>query len=190
VANKRQTKGTVVALAEQLIAGTNKHLANMTQVPLAGGSFTPAQVVEKLQALANLRRDVDASKASTKAKLAVEKTEVPALRTFLGALVTFIKAAFGNQPDVLADFGLHPPKTRATQTAEAKMAAAEKRKATRAARHTMSAKKKSAIKGAVTGIQVTPIASPQPAATAPSSPAAPATSTGTTATAPTPPRTA
>src|SRR5690349_1079478 len=158
VATKKQTKGTVVALAEQLIAGTNKHLANMTQVLLAGGSFTPAQVVEKLQTLVNLRHDVDATKASTKAKLAGEKTEMPALRTFMGALVTFIKAAFGNRPDVLADFGLHPPKTRTPQTAEAKTAAAEKRKATRAARHTMSAKQKSAIKGAVTGIQVTPTA--------------------------------
>ena len=189
VANKKQTKGTVVALAEQLIAGTNKHLANMTQVLLAGGSFTPAQIVEKLQALVNLRHDVDATKASTKAKLAVEKAEMPALRTVMGALVTFIKAAFGNQPDVLADFGIHP-KTRAPQTAEAKTAAAQKRKATRVARHTMGTKQKSAIKGAVTGIHVTPITSPQPAATEPSSPAAPATSTGTTAAAPAPPRTA
>lgn len=43
MANKKQTKGAVVALAQQLIAGTNKHLANMMQV-LLEGSFTPAQV--------------------------------------------------------------------------------------------------------------------------------------------------
>jgi hypothetical protein len=179
MATKAQGKGTVVGLAEQLIAGTNKHLANMAQVMLVGGSFTPAQVTERLQALVNLRHDVDAAKALTKAKLAVEKANTPALRTFMDALMTFVKAAFGSEPDVLADFGLHP-KARTQPTVEAKTAAATKRKATRAARHTTGPKKKLSVKGAVTGIVVTPITSGQPVATAPSGPSAPATSTGTT----------
>ncbi len=38
------TKTKVADLAVQLIAGTDKHLANVTQVMLTGGSFTPAQV--------------------------------------------------------------------------------------------------------------------------------------------------
>jgi len=188
VASNKQSKGTVVALAQQLIAGTTKHLANTTQVMLAGSSFTPAQIIEKLQNLVNLRRDVDAAKASSQAKLVVETTQMPALRTFTGTLVTFIKAAYANQPDVLADFGLHP-KARTPLTAEAKTAAAAKRKATRAARHTMGAVQKKSVKGAVTGITVTPVTAtaPQPAPAAPSSPTTPATSTGPTAV-PTPPR--
>ncbi|MDP9000698.1 MAG: hypothetical protein M3O46_11365 [Myxococcota bacterium] len=181
MATKLNIKGNVVALAQQLIAGTNKHLANTAQVMLVGGSFTPAQVTEKLQALVKLRNDVDAAKASTKARLAVEKTDMPALRVFMDAFVSFVKAGFGTAPDVLADFGLHP-KARTPLTAEAKTAAAAKRKATRAARHTTGAKKKKSVKGAVTGIIVTPITSEQPVVTtAPSSPSAPATSTGTTA---------
>jgi hypothetical protein len=177
---KVRGKGTVVALAEQLIAGTNKHLANTTQVMVASGSFTPAQVTAQLQALVNLRNDVDAAKASIKAKLAAEKTDMPALRIFMDAFVTFVKAAFSKSPDVLADFGLHP-KARATLTVEAKTAAAAKRKATRAARHTMGSKQKKGVKGAVTGVVVTPITAAPPIATVPSSPSAPATSTGTTA---------
>jgi len=180
MATKTKGKGTVVALAEQLIAGTSKHLANVSQVMLAGGSFTPAQVTAQLQALVNLRTDVDAAKASTKAKLAVEKADMPAQRIFMNAFVTFVKAAFGTAPDVLADFGLHP-KARTPLTAEAKTAAAAKRKATRAARHTTGAKQKKSVKGAVTGILVTPITAGQPVATAPSGPSASATSTGTTA---------
>jgi hypothetical protein len=180
MATKAQGKGMVVGLAEQLIAGTNKHLANVTQVMLAGGSFTPAQVTERLQELVNLRNDVDAAKASTKAKLAAEKANMPALRTHMDALVTFVKAAFGNAPDVLADFGLHP-KARTPLTVEAKTAAAAKRKATRAARHTTGPKKKLSIKGDVAGIAIVPITSGQPVATAPSGPSAPAASTGTTA---------
>jgi hypothetical protein len=180
MATKTQGKGTVVGLAEQLIAGTKKHLANVTQVMLAGGSFTPAQVTERLQELVNLRNDVDAAKASTKAKLAAEKANMPALRTHMDALVTFVKAAFGNAPDVLADFGLHP-KARTPLTVEAKTAAAAKRKATRAARHTTGPKKKLSVTGDVTGIVVTPITSGPPVATAPSVPSAPAPSLGATA---------
>jgi hypothetical protein len=163
----------VVDLAQKLIAGTNKHLASTTQIMLAGSSFTPAQVTERLQALVNLRRDVETANASTKAKLAVEQANLPALRVFLDAMVTFVKAAFGNAPDVLADFGLHP-KATTPLTVEAKAAAAAKRKATRAARHTMGAKQKKSVKGAVTGIVVTPIAAAQPVSAAPTSPSAPA----------------
>ena len=147
---------------------------------LVGGSFTPAQVTAQLQALVNLCNDEDVAKASTKAKLAVEKADMPSLRIFMNAFVTFVKAAFGTAPDVLADFGLHP-KARTPLTAEAKTAAAAKRKATRAARHTTGAKQKKSVKGAVTGILVTPITAGQPVATAPSGPSASATSTGTTA---------
>jgi hypothetical protein len=183
MATKTQGKGTVVALAEQLIAGTNKHLANTAQVLVAGQSRSPAQVTAELQALVNLRNDVEAAKASTKAKLAAETADMPARRIFMNAFVTFVKAAFGTAPDVLADFGLHP-KTRTPLTVEAKTAAAAKRKATRAARHTTSAKQKKGVKGAVTGIVVTPITAGQSVATAAGSASAPATSTGTTAATP------
>ena len=186
MATKVKGKATVVAFANELIAGTSKHFASTTQVTFAGGSFTPAQITAQLQALVNLRNDVDTAKAATKARLAAEKADTPALRTLMGAFVTYVKAVFGNQPEVLADFGIHP-KARAQLTAEAKTAAAAKRKATRAARHTMGAKQKKGVKGAVTGIVVTPVSATQPAAAAPTNPSAPATSTGTTA-ATTPPR--
>ena len=70
----------------QLIAGTDKHLSSVTQVMLTGGSFTRAQVTRQLQALVKLRDDVDAAKASTKARLALEKAEAPALRTLHGCV--------------------------------------------------------------------------------------------------------
>ena len=182
---KAQGKRSVAALAEQLIAGTNKHLANTAQVMVAGQSLSPAQVTGKLQTLVTLRSDVNAARASTKAKVAVEKADMPSLRIFMDAFVTFVKAAYGNQPDVLADFGVHP-KARAPLTVEAKAAAAAKRDATRKARHTMGSRQKKDVKGAVTGIVVTPVTAAQPIASAtPTSPNAPATSTGATAT-PTP----
>jgi hypothetical protein len=184
MATKDKGKGQVVALAKQLIAGTGKRLAKGTQVSFAGGSFTPDQITSQLQSIVNLRTDVDAAKATARAKLAAETTAMPALRTFMSAYVSFIKVAYGTAPDAIADFGINP-KTRAQLTVEAKAAAAAKRKATRAARHTMGSKQKLGVKGDVTGITVTPITATQPTVAAPSavpsSPGAPATSTGTTA---------
>jgi hypothetical protein len=177
---KNQQKGNVIALAEQLIAGTNKHLATLSEMKVASGSYTPSQVTAQLQAFATLRKDVDAAKASTKAKLAAEKVEMPARRTFLDAYVSFVKAAFSKSPDVLADFGLQPKKARASLTVEQKAAAAAKRKSTRAARHVMGSKQRKLVSGDVTGVVVTPVtAAKQPVTTtAPASPTAPATSMG------------
>ncbi|MDP8998521.1 MAG: hypothetical protein M3O46_00235 [Myxococcota bacterium] len=157
MATKAKGKASVVVLAQHLIAGTNKHLANTTQVMLSrGASFTPAQITTFLQTIVNLRSDVDTAKAATKAKVAAEKADMPSLRILMDAFVTFVKAAYGSAPDVLADFGLNP-KARTPLTVEVKAAAAVKRKATRVARHTMSAKQKKGVKGAVTGIVVTPV---------------------------------
>ena len=105
---KKNSKGQVAAVAKQLIAGAEKHLTGVTQVPLAGGSYTLAQITSTLQSLVNLRADVDASKASTRAKIANEATQMPALRAFLSAIESFVKGAFGPSPDVLADFGIIP----------------------------------------------------------------------------------
>jgi hypothetical protein len=183
MATKTTGKGTVAALAEQLIAGTNKHLTSTTQVLLVGVSYTPAQVTQQLQTLVNLRSSVDAAKATVQAKLAAEKAQMPALSTFMGALVSYVKASFGNAPDVLADFGLHP-KARAQPTVQAKTAAAAKRKATRAARHTTGPKQKLSVKGDVQSIVVTPILAGQPVAAVSGSTSAPATSAGATAATP------
>jgi hypothetical protein len=92
-----------------------------------------------------------------------------------------VKATFGSSPDVLADFGL-APKARAQVTVEAKAVAAAKRKATRAARHTMGPKQKKGITGVVPDAIVIPTRASAPVvtttATATSSPAAPAVSVG------------
>ena len=155
-----------------------------------GESLTPAQVVEKLQALVDLRTAVDAAKASTKAKLAKEQTLAPSLRTFLDAYVMFVKSAHQNSPDVLADFGVHP-KARAAQTVESKTAAIAKRASTRAARGTLGSKQRLAIKGDVIGVTSTPVVATQPAGTpptAPKDPSPPATS-GSATVPPAPPHT-
>ncbi len=175
-----KNKSTVVDHAKQLIAGTSKHLGNVAQVKFTGGSYTPAEITSKLELIVSLREGVDAAKATTKARLAAEKADMPALHTFIGALVTFVKATYGDMPEVLTDFGIHP-KTRAPPTVHTKAAATAKRAATRVARNTMGPKKKAGIKGDVTGVNIVPVTTTQPTVSTPNSPNTGATSTGATA---------
>ena len=61
LATSKNGKGQVVVVAKQLIAGTGKHLSSATPVAFAGGSFTGDQITSKLQALVDLRSEVDAA---------------------------------------------------------------------------------------------------------------------------------
>jgi hypothetical protein len=171
-------------LATQLITGTAKHLASSGQLLLASGSFTPAEVTAQLQAIVNLRAEVDTAKASTQAKLAALDAQMPAHRVFMDAFVSFVKAAFGNSPEVLADFGLKPKKAATPLTVEAKAAANAKRAATRAARHVMGAQQRKDVVGNVTGVVVTPVTAPTTQPAQPQPVATTATSNGTSAPAP------
>lgn len=163
MANKKG-KETAAGLAEMLIAGIQKHLAN-AQLVFAGGTFTAAQVTTELQELVDLRAGVNAARAATTVKVAAETAKAPALRAFMSALVECVRVQFGTQADVIVDFGIPPKKTATPLTVEQKTAAAAKSKATRAARGTMSAKAKKGIKGAVVGVVVTPIVAGAPVAT-------------------------
>jgi len=146
-----------------LIVGVTKPLGSSTQVPLLGSSYTPAELTTKLQQVVSIQSDVDATKALVKTKLSAQETSMTSLRPLMGALVTYAKAAFGGQPVALADFGIHP-KARTPLTVKAKAAATTMRAATRAARGTMGAVQKKAVKGDVTGVTITPTTAPQPVA--------------------------
>ena len=134
--------GTNVNLAKQLVAGATKRFSTASSLTFGNGTFTPAQVEAFLKTLIDLRSAVDDAKAATKAKINAEAAQAPSLRSQMAAFVAFVKATFGSSPDALADFGLKPKKTRAPLTIEQKAAAAAKRAATRAARHTMGSRQK------------------------------------------------
>jgi hypothetical protein len=171
------TKSREASLAESLIAGTKKHFSAASSLAFEGGTFTPAQVEASLQTLADLRSAVDDAKAAAKTKIAAELAQAPALRSHMAAFVSFVRATFGNSPDVLADFGLAPKKAKKQPTAEEKAAASAKRKATRAARSTMGRVQKSKVRGDVTGITVTPITAAKPVVQPPAT-SAPTQGTG------------
>jgi len=145
-------KKTEAEHARRLIAGFQKHLSNSSSLMLESGTYTPAQIESFLQTLIDLHARVDDAKTATKAKLAELSAEAPLLRSRMAALKAFVKTAFSKSPDVLADFGIQPKKASTPLTIEKKAAAAAKRKATRAMRHTMGAKQKRETKGTITTI--------------------------------------
>lgn len=180
------TKSNTTVRAQQLLAGTKvKYPNGSDKLSFGGADYTVDQVEAKLQSVVDLRAAVESAKAVTKTKLAAEQAQWPALLLFLSAYVAFLKAAFGNAPDALAIFGLPPKKVRTPPTAEQTAAAVAKRAATREARQTTGPVAKLAIKGDVTGVVVTPIKAPKPAAAppAPTEPSpAPVPPTGASAT--------
>jgi len=161
MATNTKSKAQVVTRAQSLIAGVNKHLSTVTSVTIAGQSLTPAQIVQSLQTLVDLRTAVLAAQASAKAKVSAETTQSPPLRALMSVFTAYVRASYLASPEVLADFGLQT-KSRAPLTTEAQTAAVAKRAATRAARHTMGSQQRKGVKGNVTGVTVTPIVATHP----------------------------
>ena len=162
------TKSSRVSRANDLIDGTKKHFPNASDpLEFGGAKYTVAQVLAMLQSIVDLRDAVDASKATTKAKLADEHSQSPPLVAVMSGYTSFVRSRFGNSPEALNDFGLAPPKPRAPKTTEEKAVAAAKRDATRKARHTMGPKQKKDIPGNVSAeLVVTPMSN-EPAKPAP-----------------------
>jgi len=176
----KKTKQNETARAQQLIAGLQKHFANVASLTFASASHTTAEITSGLQTLVNLRKAVDDAKAASKAKLAAEAAQAPALLARMDDFASFVKVTFAKSPDVLADFGLKPKKVPTPLTAEQKAAAKAKRDATRKARGTRGSRQKKSVKGAVAGVVITPIDGAGKPVESPNAPVAPANAGSTT----------
>jgi hypothetical protein len=161
MAIKKANKTNTAAGAEALSEGTTKHFPNASQsLQFGGETYTVTQVQNNLGQIAALRTATLDAQASAKAKVATETAQMPPLLLFMAAYVAFVKATFGQAPDVLADFGQVPKKVRKPLTVQQQAAAKAKREATRAARGTKGSVQKKEITGNVVGVTVTPITAP------------------------------
>jgi hypothetical protein len=169
-------KSNEASRVRQLITGTNKHFPNGSQQLTVGGvAYTVTALTALLQSFVDSRDAVDAAKAAASAKIAAENARAPSLRGVVSAFVAYVRATYGNSPDVLVDFGLSLHKARTPLTADQKAAAVAKTAATRAARHVMGKNQRKAVKAPVqVTITSTPLADPLPIASPPAAPVAPA----------------
>lgn len=175
----KSTKAAALALVQALIAGTKKHFPNGS-FTLGNVAYTTATLIQALESLANAIVALNAAQASARdAKAALSTTDAkvaPIIRDYK----RYVLAAFGNATQQLADFGMQPPKARTPLDSEKQAAAAAKARATRKARGTTSKKQKLAVKGDVTGVQITPITAAGPAPSPSAQPAPAASSAPTT----------
>src|ERR1019366_6620483 len=147
------------------IVGVRKQYATTPTIVLDGVSFTPATIVQALQA------SIDAADATTAAAAAFHKGAAAAptaatavfhkavaaeqaasfeADTVYKGLRTLVTSQFKTSPDTLAAFGFTLPARREPDAATV-ASGVEKNKATRTARHTMGKRQKAGIKGTVAG---------------------------------------
>jgi hypothetical protein len=156
-ASGKSTKRSRTARAVRLVEGARKHYESGEILRYASAQRTREEVTARLQALIDLRGEVEAAKAALAAKLHEEETLAPALCKDMDAFEAFVRVTFGDSPEALADFGLLPPKAPAPLTTEQHQVAVAKRKATREARGTRGKRARLRIKGDVVGVVTTPV---------------------------------
>jgi hypothetical protein len=181
------------AADQKLIDGLTKHAATIPSLVIAGATVANKDIVTTLQARIAARGNAASTRATWRAAVKGEKDENTSSRALVSGVKQALQVMFAGQIEALGDFGMTPRKTRAPIPPTAKVASAEKAKATRAARHTMGSKQKAKITGenptGATAPVVSPATPPLPAPPIAPSPATtpPATAAATAAgTTPTP----
>jgi hypothetical protein len=132
---------------QQVIAGIKADLLqSTTSMPLGGTSYTPASLMAFVQSRIDAGNEVVTAKAAWQAAATrykgIDKEANVVLRDFKG----FVVGTYGEASPRLADFGFTARKYTPL-TPEQKVAAAQKRAATRKARGTMGPKAKLKITG-------------------------------------------
>jgi hypothetical protein len=143
----------------KLLAGVQLHLTNAS-LQILGRTVTTADIVLVLQSLITLGNAVTSRKADYSTAVQADRDGLATNKQFVDTLKQVILTMFGNQANILADFGLSPRKPRKAPTAKVQVAAQNKGKATRQARHTMGTKQRKGVTG---NVPVNPAASGSPA---------------------------
>ncbi len=175
---------------QALLAGLPKYWPSNQTFFLEGQQLTVPQVVSLINViLAAMAASTQARGAWTEA-LAQEKEAIARNGPLVRGVRAAIAEAFVNSPGTLVALDVQPRKAPRPLTAEARLVAKAKAKATREARGTTSKKQKAKITGNVTGVTVTPITTgatptaavaPTPASTGVTSPPATPTSSSSSA---------
>jgi hypothetical protein len=166
----KTNKTTTKDLNTKAINGIQKYLSGEQALKLLGQSMAPTALIVVLEADNAAYSQADAAKAAWKDLLEKQKDQHTNARKLRRALRNHLLAIYTDKDvAVFDDFGMKPPKPTVQKSAKTKSIAAEKAKATRAARHIMGRRQRARIKAPETP-QANGNAEPQ---TPPSPPQAP-----------------
>jgi hypothetical protein len=141
-----KTKLQKVQSDSQLLSGIQKNFPSTT-FTVQSGPQTTAQVVTVLQARINAAQAAWTAKTAYHSAVVACDQEVEQTDPLIEGIRQNILTMYSASPQILSDCGVSPRKPRKLLTAQQKVVAAAKAKATRIARGTMSAKQKATIKG-------------------------------------------
>jgi hypothetical protein len=163
----------------KLRAGLTKHAPTLAFFTVAGATVKATDIITALQNRENTAQATESARATWQAAVTADRNERASSKVLVSGVKQTLHVMFAGSPETLADFGLTPRKTPVV-TPGARVAAAAKAKATRAARHTQSKKQKAQVKGALDGVKLVVTAEPAPAPAPATAPApAPASATAT-----------
>jgi hypothetical protein len=158
--SKNNSRDALLAADQKLIDGTTKNAAKLPATfPLAKQQTTPADVVTALGQRITSGKAVVQAEAAHTAAIKDDDDVRSQTQKRINAYKRLLIAMFLEQPDILADFGLEPPKT-GQKTVAVKAVAAAKAKATREKLGTKGTKQKKAAKAAAPAAQ--PAVPPKP----------------------------
>jgi hypothetical protein len=143
----KATKDQQTTDEQNLIAGLEKHATTLPSLMFAGVAVPTTTIITTLQSRIDARMNTATNRATWQAVVQAETATIAQSKAMVSGTRQALKVMFAGQIEMLADFGLKPPKPRTPLTTEEKAAAKAKADATRAARHTMGPKQKAKITG-------------------------------------------
>ncbi len=144
----RKSRVEKVSRYQALVNGLEKHFARMVPLVIGGKEWKKEELIGFLEKYEGAMTAAHAAEAEYLAAVDREKTIDIETEEIAKCLLGLVRAGFGHDVEALADFGTAPFK-KAVKSAEVKARAADRLRATRAARHTMGPKQKAKIKGGV-----------------------------------------
>jgi len=165
----KTTTVTPLTLAQYkaLVAGIPIYCSTAV-ITVDGQTFTAPQAVAYIQTVLNAVAAVESAKTAL-ADARAEEQLLLREGTTVKAIRANIAAMFTSNTTALAALDIAPKKARVPLSAEARIAATAKLRATRLARGITSKKEKAKVSGNVTGVTITPVTSsasePAPAGT-------------------------
>ena len=159
------TKAQALTFLQLLVSGLQQHFPNGS-FTIRTTVYTTATLVQLVQGLADAITRANAAQAAATDAVAELRAARARVAPVITVLARILVGMFTGDTQMLADFGLQPPKTPTPLTSEQRAIKEAKMRATREARGTTSKKQKLAIKGNVIGVTVTPTTSTPAAAPA------------------------
>ncbi len=153
------SKVVLINLEENVIAGLAK-LAPDASLPLGGKLVASKDLQAQIQAHVDTMNSVNDARAKFSELVGLNRAQRTAMKPVLATIRNYVAGLYGENSAEFASFGFKPKKV-AQRTPLSKVEAAEKLRATRAARHTMGKVQRSTIHGVVpTPATVAPVVSP------------------------------